>query len=259
MLHAWLILPLISAASSAEAPADVVQAIPSGSINWTEMRLVVSSRSDIKKGAWKDRRVQEQDALDSLPPRLHKAARAVQVTPESTAADLISDGGEAALAVEEGLTNWRVIETRYHATGGVEMDGGLDLEQLLRPAVAALATGAPTAPIVPGAPTGVVIDARGLPFVPCVAPSVLAADGRAVVRAQLLSEEAARFSTPVVFVSDPAASRAWKRAGDNPIFARASAGRECELTLEATSALAADPAAAPLIAAARVVIVVGAL
>ena len=253
-----LLLTLLSSIAQAEPPADVIQEIPNGSINWTQMLLVVSSRSDRTVGAWKDRRVQEQDALDSLPPRIQAAARKVPVTPDNAAEDIISDGGEAGIAVEEGLGNWRVIETRYHASGGVEMDGGIDIGLLLRPALAALAAAEAPAAAPPGGPTGIVIDARDLPFVPCIAPSVMTADGRTFSRAQSLHVDAARLLTPVVFVSDPAAVTAWKRAGDAPIFARASAARACEVVLDPASPLVQDPAAPALVAAGKVVIVVGA-
>lgn len=238
-------------------PPPVRDPRANGYVDWTSLDLIVSSRSDLVVGAWKDRRVQEQDALDSLPPRLAAAAASLRVTPDTTVADLLGDGGPTAVALEDGMKSWYIEETRYHPTGGVEMDAALDIGVWLRPALSALATATP-APLVAGGATGLVIDARGLPFEPCLAPSVSTADGRPVLRAQLLGEDVARVSTPVVYVSSAADPLAWKRAGDAPLFARASAAQGGELLLDPTSALAADPATPGLVAAGKVVIVVGA-
>ena len=61
--------------STALAVEPVVEDVGAGQLNWTTMRLEVSARSDRTVGAWKNVRVQEQDALDRLEPLIEDAAR----------------------------------------------------------------------------------------------------------------------------------------------------------------------------------------
>ena len=125
-----------------------------GTVDWTNLKLVVDSRSDRTVGAWKDRRVQEQDALDSIAPRMDSAARRIPVTADSTAGDLYS-GGELGARLEDGSRSWQVTETRYHQSGGVEMAATLDLRTWLLPALAELAVPTPRLGTAEGAPTKV--------------------------------------------------------------------------------------------------------
>jgi len=250
-----LCLSLTAAALATDVafPA-VVEARDGGVVNWTDLRLEVTSRSDATRGAWKDRRVQEQDAVDRLAPRMSALAEDVAVTPERSASDVIDGDAELGLRLTEALKDWRVEETRYHATGGVEMDAALDLRTWLRPALASLAV-AGEPPERPERVTGLVVDARGLPFEPSVAPTVLTADGTAIVRAQLLSEGTLRSRGPVLYVLDPADPRAAARAGGEPLFAQATAVKGGALVLAAASPAATDPALSDLVASGRVVIV----
>ena len=252
-----LLALLLSAPLGAEeAFVPVVEDLPNGGrIDWTSLRLEVSAGSDITIGAWKDRRVQEQDALDRLSPAIAKLAARVCVTPGSTAGDLMDGSSELATRLQEALHSWKIDETRYHSKGSVELDAALDLQAWLRPALTSLATS--TVPPLPAdAATGLVIDTRGLPFEPCLAPTVLQPDGTAIMRAQLLGEEAANLSTPVAYVSDPADPRVWKRVGDRPYLARAATVHSHELVLDPATAAGLPPETAALVARGKVVMVV---
>jgi len=238
---------------------NAVRQVGPGEVDWTDMRLVVDSRSDRTVGAWKDRRVQEQDALDSIGPRMDAAARRVPVTSDSTAGDLFTLGDDVGARLEEGARSWQIEETRYHQGGGVEMSAAINLRTWLLPALAGLATAeAPSSKVwtEEGHPTGLVIDARGLPFQPSLVPTVTTVDDRSVVRAQLLAPALDARAAPVVYVTDPADPRAAARAGDAPLFAQAVSARGAELVLAAGSRLADAPELSTLVAARRIVVVV---
>ncbi|HCH64062.1 MAG TPA: hypothetical protein DFR83_14755, partial [Deltaproteobacteria bacterium] len=102
-----------AAKESAVSFEEAIRSVGPGTVDWTNLKLVVDSRSDRTVGAWKDRRVQEQDALDSIGPRMDSAARRLPVTADSTAGDLYT-GGELGARLEEGARSWQVTETRYH-------------------------------------------------------------------------------------------------------------------------------------------------
>ena len=242
------------------ADADgVVEPVPDGRIDWTRLVLSVDASSNRRVGAWMDRRVQEQDALDRLGPRIERLSRRVRVTPDTLAADLLDGQGELAHRLGEGVTQWHVVETRYHDSGTVEMTAELDLHTWLRPALRSLAA-QQSPPPGPGVQTGLVVDARDLPFEPSLAPRISGPTGTVLFGAQKLAPGSFELEAPVVYVSDPADLRAVQRAGDHPLLVRAvSVVRGGELVLDPSTAsqLEADPDLPSIAAHGRVVIVVG--
>ena len=247
---------LVAAAWAADGDfPPVVEDTPSGRINWTELRLEVTARSDRTVGAWKDRRVQEQDAVDRLAPMMTALAEQVSVTPSQQADDLMDADEDLGRRLKGSLSDWRVSETRYQAGGGVEMDAALDLEAWLQPALQSLARPG-EAPEPSEGPTGIVIDARGLSYSPSMAPTVLLADGTVVARAQVLAAGTLRLRSPVLYVTDPADPRAAERAGVDPLFAQATAVQGGGLVLAAASAAGVHPDLPKLVAGGRVVLVV---
>lgn len=249
-----LIAPVLASDAEPYRFASVTQALAGGRIDWTELRLEISARSDRTMGAWKDRRLQEQDALDGLAPRVLALAERVAVTPERDAAGLMSEEGDLARRLGNSVSAWQIEETRYFSGGGVEMDAVLDLRLWLRPALVSLAAPG-QAPAVQEGSTGLVVDARGLPFEASLAPTLLGADGAVLMRAQDLTEEAARSVGAVLYVTDPADPRAAERAGSAPVFSQAASVRDGALVLAPASAASLDAALPRLVASGRVVIV----
>jgi hypothetical protein len=235
---------------------EAVRSVGPGRVNWTNLQLVVDSRSDRRVGAWKDRRMQEQDALDSIAPRMEEAAHRVPVTANATAGDLYT-GGEVGERLEEGARGWQISETRYHESGGVEMAATLDIRTWLLPALAQLATAEPiTADMSDMAATGLVVDARGLPFELSLVPTIATVDAQPIVKASLLAPAMDARAAPVVYVTDPADPRAYARAGARPMFARATSADGASLMLAPDASITPSPAVAALVAGRRVVVIV---
>ena len=252
----WLLAPAL-------AIEPVVEPVEAGQIDWTHMRLEITARSDRTVGAWKNVRVQEQDALDRLRPLIDDAARRVRFDPERRADDLLAtdEGGAPPNIIrrlDDGLGSWRVRETRYLSNGGVEMDGVLEIHRWLRPMLMSLAKAPDQRPTKDG-PTGVLIDARHLSFRPCLAPELRAPDETALIHPSKVRSDVMRSKTPVIYVQDPADPIAAERAGAQPIFLTASSSkRECLLYATPSDAqlLSKSAGFSSAVAAARVVIVV---
>ncbi len=252
-----------AAATSAADPAfgDVVEAVPDGRIDWSRLVLMVEVTSDMRVGAWKDRRVQEQDALDRLKPLIESLAERVRITPDTLAADLLAGSGDLARRLDQTRGDWQVVESRYHDSGEVTLVAELDLRAWLRPALTSLASSV-APPAGPGDATGLVIDARALPFEPCLAPRVRTPTGNVLFGAQRLTGPAIELDAPVVYVTDPADPRVIARAGSRPILLQAtSVQRGGELVLDPTAAQALEshPDLPDLAARGRVVIVTAGL
>lgn len=236
----------------------VREQLDGGVIDWTTWKLEASAKSDRSVGAWKDRRVQEQDALDRLAPRILGLAPRVRITPDAQAGDLLNKEDDLAARLREGLGAWKVVETRYVASGSVEMDATLDLQEWLRPALVSLASPS-SPPAAAGANTGILVDVRGLGFKPCMLPRLQGEQGQVIFDASSVSVDTIRKAPPVVYVPDPADPRAMGRAGERPLFARGlKASAEGEIILEAAdvSTFGSNPDFKALGAAGKLVIVV---
>ncbi|RME22236.1 MAG: hypothetical protein D6798_16340, partial [Deltaproteobacteria bacterium] len=234
---------------------DVIEAVPGGRIDWSRLVLTVEVTSDMQVGAWKDRRIQEQDAFDRLGPIIESLAERVRITPDTLAADLLDGTGGLSRRLDQTRRDWQVVETRYHDSGAVTLVGELDLRVWLRPALASLASSAAPPP-GPGDATGLVVDARALPFEPCLAPRLRTPGGEVLFGAQRLTAAAIELEAPVVYVRDPADPRVIERAGRHPILVQAtSVRRGGELWVDPTAArvLEAHPDLPTIAARGRVV------
>ena len=241
----------------------VLESVESGQINWTTMELEITSRSDRTVGAWKDVRVQEQDALDRLKPLIEDVAKRVRVFPGTRAEDHMAPGEapstiDIARRIDDGLSAWRVRETRYLSNGGVEMDGVLGLHQWLRPALLSVDY-TPSDLAADDGPTGVLIDARHLAFRPCISPEVWTADEKPLIHPSRINPEVLRVRAPTVYVRDPAAPQAVARAGEYPLFiTAASSMKDCVLLLSPADSqlLQSSKGFAGVVASAKIVLVV---
>jgi hypothetical protein len=227
-------------------PARIVREIDGGTIDWTTGTLTVTSKSQRQTGAWKDRRLQEQDALDRLQSLVTDAVKGLCVAKDLSGQDLVADRNDIAQRLQEGLDDWEVVETRYHGEGGVEMDAALDLAAWIRPAL-----GHPHDD--PGDTIGLVIDARGLAVEPCMAPVLLGVDGSGLWPVTV----APPLDGPVLFVSDPSDPRVAARVGTHPRTLRATAADGGGIVLDpsSVSALLSDGALATVRSAGRIAIV----
>jgi len=240
----------------APAPfAPVVQELGGARINWTELRLEATTLSEMTVGAWKDRRVQEQDALERVGPLIEELARRLAVTRGDALYAVLRADDPLAARLEDGMRTWEVTETRYLGKGGVEMTASLQIGRWLQPLLEQV-TGPVAEQLPADGATGLVIDARGLRFDPALVPELRTADPepKVLVGLDMFGKDDGQHATPVVYVSDPADPRAIKRAGPKPIFLRATAAGPGVLTIGA--ALPCGPADLALLIAARRVVVV---
>ena len=207
--------------------APVTAPAASGTVDWSAGTITVTARSTAQTGAWRDRRLQEQDALDHLQPLVTAALETLCVSKGVTGEDLLARPGEIGAALTAGIRGWEVAETRYFEKGGVEMDARIELAKWLGPVRSKS----------PVATAGLIVDARGLDVSPCAYPLV-DASGRALWS---VSDDA--LSLPALYVSDPQDPRVAARVGANALTVRATGAGQRTLTIEAASAATIDAAA----------------
>ena len=216
--------------------APVTAPAASGTVDWSAGAVTVTARSQAQTGAWRDRRLQEQDALDHLQPLVTAALESLCVSKGVTGEDLLARPGEIGAALTAGVRGWEVAETRYFEKGGVEIDARIELAKWLGPVRSKS----------PVATAGLIVDARGLDVSPCAYPLV----GPAGQALWSVSDDA--LSLPALYVSDPQDPRVAARVGANAVTVRATAASEGTFTIDAAAAATIDAKAT----ASRVLVVV---
>ena len=218
------------------AAAPVTAPAASGKVDWSAGTITVTARSQAQTGAWRDRRLQEQDALDHLQPLVTAALESLCVSKGVTGEDLLARSGDVGAALTAGTRGWEVAETRYFDKGGVEMDARIELAKWLGPVRSK----------TPVATAGLIVDARGLDVAPCAYPLV----GSAGQALWSVADDA--LSLPALYVSDPQDPRVAARVGTKAVTVRATAAGHGTLTIDAASAATIDAATA----ASRLLVVV---
>ncbi len=238
---------------------SLVETVDSASIDWTRLALAASASAQSNAGALgANRRLVESEARSRLAPLFLEAARDVRFSSSTSAGDLLAGEDSLARLLDKEVSSWNVVETRYFSSGKVEIDGELALDRWLRPALRRQAAAPDARKGAASAATGLVIDARGLPMRPALAPQVLSPKGEVLYSIAQLSQRTAADKAVVQYVTDPADPRAVALAGEAPLFFRADGVRaRCDLVLtqEDADTLRAVEGLASLLATAPVVIV----
>ena len=195
-------------------------------VNWT--RLALEVRANAVGGATESTRAVEELARREADAGIRQGVGRIAVSAARDVSEL-QEVPEFGSAIEARMSRWRAEETRYFASGRVEIDAALPLLELLKPYTLATAVGRTEAEAPQPRYTGVVVDARGTDATCAWAPRLLSARGDVLFDGALF-EEVAIERSPVVYVSDPAHPVA-VRAGSDPIFLHATGAEGADLVL----------------------------
>ncbi len=212
-----------------EPPAEVREVLSSGVVvNWTTLRLEVTRRAR-GSGVSSSRKAVEQEVRRQVGPGILSGAQSVQVTPDLAWEDIEGDAKLGA-ALKSRTERWGVSESRYYASGAVELVGGLSLQELLKPWTLSVAHEPPAEAGQQPPYTGVIVDARGTGATFAFAPQI-ASDTGEVLYDGFLWEEEAIDRAPVVYVTDAADPLVAGRVGAEPLSVKAGSASGSRLNL----------------------------
>jgi len=219
--------------ANAADPQDLRIAVDdSAEVNWTRGVLEVT-RSAQGRGVAATRKAVEASARNNLGAQVQDAVRNVQIDPNSQVHDRLDDSELGGL-LRSRAGRWAVGETRYYASGRIEVIAEVPLVDLLKPVSLAVSIARPEGVREP-AITGVLIDARGTGVRPAWFPEVQTPAGQVLWDGALWDDQAVT-GIPVVWVSDPAHLAA-ARVGDDPLIVQAERGDAGVIVLTAEDAV----------------------
>jgi len=225
MWMAWLGLAF------AQGGGDVLREVAAGvEVNWTELTLNASGVG--RTGGTEGRKAIEQLARREVEASMRQGSARIRVTSGHSLSDLTAVP-ELADALSSRVSRWVVTEARYYASGKVEIDAQLSLQDLLKPYTLKNSRPVPELDAQPDF-TGLVVDARGHATQPAWAPRILGPNGNVLFAGGVWDDHAVTTS-PAVYVTDPAHSGA-RRAGDKPFVVSAASTKGPDLVLSAADA-----------------------
>ncbi len=198
---------------------DVVEELGSGvKVDWTTHLLTLTA-SGTGGGVGGDRRTLEQNARFDAGPRLLSAIASIDIDGTKGFSDLEADPALTE-AMRARKDKWGVAETRYFASGKVEIDAVVSLRELLKPYTLSRARPSPDW-VKAGVdesklPTGLVLDARGVKPSPCFEVRVEDPTGAVVFDGALWQQEAP-MRVPAVWAAGVAHPAVAATVGDRPL------------------------------------------
>lgn len=227
----YLLFPLLSIClvGAARDEPEVVQAVPSGSINWTQHTLRVTGSGVPRTKLVNLSAVRldaERAARAAVEVRLLEMVAALPLDGKRTGATALAESAAAATNMPRLLGGFHTVETRYFSDGGVDLvaemslDGAI-VELLLRgntdPKVSAFERLA-DAPVGKdtGAYTGLVVHGRGLGLAPVVAPTLKDVAGTTLYDGSRVGLVGLRTHGAVAYTKSLDAAMRDPRVGDHP-------------------------------------------
>ena len=156
----------------------------------------------------------------------------VRVTTDSTAGGVMDSDSAVKARVEGILRNFEVVDTRYYADGGVEVDVEMSLVGQL--AQSLLPPGPTETPSTEGevSHSGVIVDATGMEMSPALAPRILDERGNEIYGSRMVSPEAVVSRGVVAYrPSMEAARKDTDIVGDTPLVLRALEGKGSDVVI----------------------------
>jgi hypothetical protein len=233
----------------------VIQAVGSGAPD-----LNAVSPAQARLGA---EHAAQQDAFRSL----LEQVKQIRITAGRTVADEM-EKQEVREKVEAAIKAFKITRKRYYSDGGLEIDVEVPLSALneaLLPtasgtavsatAASAMATPAGGVKADRAKNTGLVVDARGLPVAPALAPRLLDEAGQPLYGAEVLSQEARKSRAVAAWVTSLEEAKKHERAGRNPLLVKAAKAIGTDLVIAREDAKKLSESNNAFLAEGRVVIV----
>jgi hypothetical protein len=232
---------------------------PQSSVNWEAqvIRALGSGAPDFKSANPAQARLGAEraalnDALRSLLARLKE----ISIDSNKKMGDLM-EKDETKSRIEALIREYKIVSKRYFSDSGVEVEIEIRLALLtdiLDPDAAVVPASTVASPPSPTS-TGVVIDARGLKARPALMPRLLDEAGKPLYSIDSLSADARKITGVVSYVLSLADARKSSKAGENPLFLKASKADGADVLLPANDAKKLAAIDASILASGRVVIV----
>lgn len=241
---------------------DVVQQAPHGRVNWSSRTLSASGSGPPSLKAPNvavARLGAERAAKDQAARNLMEAVRLMGLAGKDVAATLLDGTAETKARVDALLKDFKTLDTRYFADGGVDLMVEFPLDGPLSQVLLGIPKDGPTDEPVQAAAeqTGLVINAKGLKAQPVLSPRLVDESGQVLYSVGTVQREALLQRGVAAYTRSLDGALKDLRVTDKPLILRALKVADSgpgDLVL-ATSDAAKVTALKPVLALGKVVIV----
>ncbi|MBU1001487.1 MAG: LPP20 family lipoprotein [Proteobacteria bacterium] len=226
-----LLLAAGSSLAQQEAPAgdEYVQQAESGAVNWGSYTVTatgVGAPPANAVNAAQARGMAKRAATVIARRNLLELIKGVQIDSSTTVENFMVSSDVVVSQIRGFLQNSQILDTAYMSDGSVEVSVGLKLggsiADVVLPKADRFKLQAPAAmpkPVqqVPGAYSGLVVDARGLGVRPAMSPRILDEAGNELYGTAMVSREYAIQQGMAGYAKDPDKAAANPRVASNPM------------------------------------------
>ena len=147
--------------------------------------------------------------------------KGVKVTAGSTVGGIMESDSRVKAEIEGIVRNFKIVDTRYYADGGVEVDVEMKLDGKL---TRALMPPVEKKKVPTGGTkkwTSLIVDARGQKASPVIVPRVVDEKGDEIYGPAVVSDDAVGARGMVAYVASLEEAKKSERAGDRPLVVKA--------------------------------------
>lgn len=194
-LCGFLITTTLNDAHAEETPGAVAQSVGHGKIDWTNKTVTAtgSGAPDLKAANVAVARLGAERAakMDALR-NILETVKGVRVSSTQTAGAAMDSSPDVKAKVEGVAKNYKVVDTKYYSDGGVDVIVQMPIDGVIVDALVpqANAPAAASAPADTAAPSGVIVNAKGLKLTPALAPRLVDEGGKEVYGPNVIAHDA---------------------------------------------------------------------
>lgn len=211
----WLVeLPLN--AQPLDFPPAIEEVSDGSRINWTTMRVEAVGRGQ-SGGNSQDYKNSEVQAMSIARNGVQHALFAIDIDAQTDYNTLLNRNDELKHYIESTAKHYEISDTIYHSDQSVETTAFISLHTLLRAYIIEQAmVSERIRPNKPGAPSGIIIDARAVDFDPVLFPTIKTSTDDEFLSVSGFSKYTAQTKLPFIYATSPINPVVSARVGTNP-------------------------------------------
>ncbi len=208
---------------------DVAQNVGPGQINWTNKTVKATGSgapslkaANVAVARLGAERAAKMDAYRNV----LEAIKGARLEGKGTAGQSLEASPELKSKVEGVIQGFKVVDTKYYSDGGVEVIIEGPIDGVLADLVPSAGKKAEAGGVAEDGTTGIIVNAKGVPLTPALAPRLLDETGNEIYGASIVSVTAFKKHGAVAYAKSLDQANKDARVGQKPLVVKAARAAE---------------------------------